>query len=103
MSSEPLISARNLGKTYRAYDHPLHALLARAFLLAELDDDLDLPGRSGPAPGEPRGESDPGEEDRSCPHPVPHRLAPARPVRPPTRGSAHPRATGPTRVSTRAP
>lgn len=30
MSSEPVISVRHVSKIYRAYDHPLHALLARA-------------------------------------------------------------------------
>lgn len=30
MSSEPVISVSHVGKTYRAYDHPLQALLARA-------------------------------------------------------------------------
>lgn len=30
MSSETVISVRDAGKTYRAWDHPLHALLARA-------------------------------------------------------------------------
>ena len=29
MSSEPIISLRNVSKTYRAYDHPLHRLIAR--------------------------------------------------------------------------
>jgi lipopolysaccharide transport system ATP-binding protein len=30
MSSEPVISVRNAGKVYRAYEHPLHALMSRA-------------------------------------------------------------------------
>ena len=29
MSSEPIISLRNVSKTYRAYNHPLHRLIAR--------------------------------------------------------------------------
>lgn len=29
MSEEPIISLRNVSKTYRAYDHPLHGLIAR--------------------------------------------------------------------------
>jgi len=29
MSSEPIISLRNVSKTYRAYDHPIHGLISR--------------------------------------------------------------------------